>query len=233
MQTDELIAYIFERKPPTPQFAHWLNRSKRFKTFVETYRDKIRKKVRYVENHDGLLDLTFELEMAYRLLNEPRFTLEYEKYTATKQRGPDYTVSFRTHVAFNVEVRRIRSLDDSTTIDENVVITRLTDAVCDKVRQMPPSIVNLLALTSGAALSESVLINAMLLLRKRAEGKDEAFFTRRGFDSAADFIRHYHRLSGILYHWNGTLIVWANPLAKHPLAREIANALSHLSRNHL
>jgi hypothetical protein len=100
-----------------------------------------------VRDEDGMKDLRAELETALWLLREKRFTLEYEKYAASKQRGPDFTVTFKTHTLFNVEVRRIRSakLDDA---DVEARIGKLMAALCDKVRQMPPSIVNLLWLVA-------------------------------------------------------------------------------------
>lgn len=225
MQTDELLAYIFERRRASPEFVSWLKTSKRFHVFVENHRDKIRKKVRNVENDDGLKDIYFELEIAALLLNESRFTLQYEKYAITRQRGPDFTVTFKTHTPFNVEARRIRGLDAA---DRTLVATRLTDAVCDKVKQMPPGIVNVLALTSAIAVDSSELTQVMVTLRTLAEGKVEAFFVQRRFESATEFIRHYHHLSGILYRSNGSLILWANPLAKHNIPREIANILPRL-----
>ena len=59
-----------------------------------------------MQDEGGLKDLRAELETAVLLLRDERFTLEYEKYVATKQRGQDFTVTFKTHTPFNVEVRR-------------------------------------------------------------------------------------------------------------------------------
>src|SRR6185369_2610002 len=100
-------------------------------------------------DENGMNDLRAELETAALLLREERFTLEYEKYAALKQRGPDFTVTFKTHTPFNVEVRRIRSLELD---DENAEarIGKLMSVLCEKVRQMPPSIVNLLWLVPAS-----------------------------------------------------------------------------------
>lgn len=232
MQVGELIRYIFEGKHHDPQFEMWLTTSKRFKSFVETYRDKIRKKVRNVENDSGLKDVYFELQIAFLILGEPRFTLEYEKYSATKQRGPDFTVTFKTNIPFNIEARRIRGLDTLDGERETVVVGRLMDAVCDKVEQLPPSIINILAFTSRTPIQEAELVTAMTTLRMLAERKDEPFFTRRRFKNATEFIRHYHRLSAVLYWSGGTTmtILWANSLAKHAVPKEVSNILVRLSR---
>src|SRR6476661_6351596 len=111
MLVDELLTHIFEARTHAlaAQFALWLASSARFRAFAEQYRDKIRKKVRGIRDQEGLRDLTFELEIAYLLLSERRFTVEYEKGGVCKQRGPDFYVTFRTHTHFNVEVKRFRS----------------------------------------------------------------------------------------------------------------------------
>src|SRR5215210_1394248 len=110
MTFEELIAYIFAGQTHSfaAQFAHWANESARFRAFAEMYRDKIRKKIRGIKDEPGLRDLQFELEVAYLLLQERRFLVEYEKYGVGKQRSADFYVTFRANVAFNVEVKHIR-----------------------------------------------------------------------------------------------------------------------------
>ncbi len=151
---DDLLDYIFEGKKPAlyPEFEGWVRGSRRFKGFATTYRDKIRTKLKNVRDEGGKKDLRAELETAALLLRDDRFTLEYEKYAASKGRGPDYTVTFKTHTPFNVEVRRIRGveLDDG---DIEARTTKLMGVLCDKVGQMPPSIVNLLWLTAERNLT--------------------------------------------------------------------------------
>src|SRR5689334_7464667 len=198
---DDLLNDIFDGKKPAlyPEFEGWVQDSRRFKAFVTSYRGKIRAKLRNVRDENGMNDLRAELATAALLLHEDRFTLEYEKYAALKQRGPDFTVTFKTHTPFNIEVRRIRSveLDD---VDTDARINKLMAVLCDKVRQMPPSIVNLLWLTAEREISEADLTHAMMTLRQLAERKVEDFFTRRGFDSAADFLKRQRNLSGIIFH---------------------------------
>ena len=84
------------------EFDGWLRGSRRFAAFAETYRGKIRAKLRHAQDADGLRDVRAELEVAALLLGEERFAIEYEKYAAAKQRGPDFTVTFKTHTPFNV-----------------------------------------------------------------------------------------------------------------------------------
>src|ERR1041384_7522761 len=111
MLIDELLTHIFEAQTHVlaAQFAVWVASSARFRAFAEQYRDKIRKKVRGIRDQEGLNDLTFELEIAYLLLSERRFVVEYEKGGVGKQRGPDFYVTFRTHIRFNIEVKRFRA----------------------------------------------------------------------------------------------------------------------------
>ncbi len=101
--------------------------------------------------------------------------------------------------------------------------------VCDKVKQMPPSIVNLLWLTTEDALSEADLIGAAVTLRELAEGKVEDFFTRRGFASAADFLKQYRQLSGIVLHQAGGNAVWINALARHKTPPAVVTAIQRLT----
>src|SRR5258706_8584869 len=152
---DDLLEYIFDGKKPAlyPEFEGWVRGSRRFKAFVINYRAKIRSKLKNVSDEGSLKDLRAELETAVLLLREERFTLEYEKYAASKQRGPDFTVTFKTHIPFNVEVRRIRSIELNDEGTE-APVTKLMAVLCDKVKQMPPSIVNLLWLVAEAEVSE-------------------------------------------------------------------------------
>jgi hypothetical protein len=226
---DDLLNDIFDGKKPAlyPEFEGWVRDSRRFKAFVTSYRGKIRAKLRNVRDEHGMKDLRAELETAALLLREERFTLEYEKYAASKQRGPDFTVTFKTHTPFNVEVRRIRNveLDDK---DAEARIGKLMAVLCDKAGQMRPSIVNLLWLISEREIIEADLTRAVTTLRELAERKAGDFFTRRGFESAADFLKHYRQLSGIVVRQAGGHVLWLNPLARHKTPPEIVAAIQRL-----
>ncbi|HVO71974.1 MAG TPA: hypothetical protein VMT24_18120 [Aggregatilineaceae bacterium] len=226
---DDLLGYICDGKKPAlyPEFEGWVRGSRRFKAFATNYRGKIRAKLRNLRDESGMKDLRAELETAALLLREERFTLEYEKYAASKQRGPDFTVTFKTHTRFNVEVRRVRSveLDDG---DTEARTGKLMAVLCDKVGQMPTSIVNLLWLIAEREISEADLIRAALTLRELAERKAEDFFTRRDFGSAADFLKQYRQLSGIVLRQSGENVLWLNSLARHKTPPEIVTALQRL-----
>jgi hypothetical protein len=236
MLIDELLAHIFEAKSHalSAQFTLWSASSTRFRTFADRYRDKIRKKVRGTRDDEGLLDLQFELEVAYLLLSERRFAVEYEKGGVGKQRGPDYYVTFRTNLPFTVEVKRIRRSEIDRT-GEPPEYSRIASTACQKIGQLPAGMINLLALTSdGELYGGADVAAAMVGLRARAERKDDPFFVRRGFNSAVDFLKQYQRLSAVLFHphltqGNGEAVsLWLNPLARQRLPDDLRNALRRL-----
>lgn len=226
---DELLDDIFDGKQPPlyEEFAEWVRGSRRFRAFATAHQSKIRQKVRHA-NDDGLSqDLRAELEAAALLLREERFALEYEKYAATKQRGPDFTVTYKTHTPFNVEVRRIRGVELEAD-DEAARMGKLMAVLCDKAGQMPPRIVNLLWLTAERAISETDINGAAAALRQLAERKDEDYFRRRRFESAAAFLRQFRLLSGIVLRQPDEIAVWLNSLAKHSAPPDIVRAIQRL-----
>ncbi|HYO50693.1 MAG TPA: hypothetical protein VEW94_12655 [Chloroflexia bacterium] len=237
MPASNLLPYIFTntRLPLAVQFARWIEASPRFRAFAETYRDKIRKKVRGITEAEGYRDLQAELAMAYFLALQPRFLVEYEKYGTGKQRGPDFSVTYRTHIRFDVEVTRLRGSQAGSSLEPG----KLAHAVCAKLVQLPPSMINILVLAAddaphtgddpstdaGEALA-SGLRRALTLLQERVERKDDEFFTRRGFRGTRDFIRHYSRLSAIrLTAPDAPACLWLHPQARHPLPPDLANLL--------
>jgi hypothetical protein len=227
---DDLLDEIFGGTYPalSAEFAAWVRESRRFKAFATTYRAKIRTKLRNVRDDGGLSDVRAELETAALLLREARFTLEYETYAASRQRGPDLTVTYRTHTRFNVEVRRVRRLELMDGDSEARTI-KLMAVLCDKVGQMPPGLVNLLWLITEDALSEAELTQAGVTLRQLAERKVEDYFTRRGFQNAAAFLKQYQQLSGIVQVQSpDQRSVWLNPLARHKAPPDIVNAIQRL-----
>jgi hypothetical protein len=240
---DDLLDYIFDGRKADisdfyAEFEGWVRGSRRFKAFAIDHRSKIRSKLKNARGAGGISDLRAELETAGLLLREDRFALEYEKYTALKQRGPDFTVTFRTNTPFNVEVRRLRGVehdagdnaegDDGVRDEVESRIAKLRTVLCDKVGQMPPSIINLLWLIAEREVTEDDLTRAAISLRQLAENKDERFFTRRGFKSASDFLKRYQQLSGIVLHQPDANIFWLNALARHKVPPEIINAIRRL-----
>ncbi len=227
---DELLDEIFNGKKSALyiEFERWIRSSRRFRAFAQSYRGKIRAKIKNVHDEGGLKDLSAELEIAALLLNDERFTIEYEKYAASKVRGPDFTVTFKTHVPFNVEVRRISNpeLDAENT---EVRKGKLVAVLCDKLGQMRPGIVNLVWLISEREISEAALYDALQTLRVLAEHKTEDFFIQRGFKNSADFLKQYRQLSGIVLSQSVATVLWLNSLARHKTPPEIAAALQSLS----
>lgn len=245
---DDLLAQIFDGLQPgiygefRTEFESWVRDSRRFREFAGSNRSKIRAKLKSARDEGGLLDVRAELQTAMLLLGEERFTLEYEAYAAAKQRGPDYTVTFKTHTPFNVEVRRIRAADlgpaDLRAGENGAGILRaasphtgkLMAVLCDKVGQMPPSIVNLLWLASDGELADAAITGAAAALRQLAERKDDDFFVRRGFANTGDFLKQYGRLSGIVVRQSSETVVWLNGLARHKPPREVVTAIERLAR---
>ncbi|MEZ4515504.1 MAG: hypothetical protein R3C44_01240 [Chloroflexota bacterium] len=226
---DDLLDYIFEGQQPPfyPEFEDWVRDSRRYRAFATTYRDKIRAKLRNIRDEDSLNDLRAELETAALLLRDKQFALEYEKHAAAKQRSPDFTVTYKTHTPFNVEVRRIRSLELGD--DDGVAYSsKLMTVLCDKVGQTAPGIINLLWLVADDRMGEDDLLQAVTALRQLAERKDEEFFTRRGFKNSADFLKQYRQLSGIVIPQSGEDILWLNPIARHAVPTGIVAALHRL-----
>ncbi len=225
----DLLDSIFDdaRHPLYREFEGWVRGSRRYRAFATGYDTKIRAKLRAARDEDSLRDARAELATAAILLQESRFTLEYERYAALKQRGPDFTVTFKTHTPFNVEVRRVRGLEMDD-LEAGARVGKLMAILCDKAGQMPPSIVNLLWLSAEGAISLDDLSEAATTLRRTAERKDEAFFRQRGFDSAAEFLKQFQQLSGIVTHQPGEIAVWLNPIARHKTPPDIATAIRRL-----
>ena len=226
---DDLIGYLFGANDSAlaAEVGPWLVASPRFRVFAETYRDKIRKKARGLRDDESRRDFAFELATAIRLLTERRFALEYEPY-GVGQRAPDFGVTFRSTLRFNIEVRRLRQ--PAPTTGSPAERGPLIRAVCDKLGQLPPAMINMLVLgADGPSSAAEALAPAMLWLQSRAADKDEALFVQRGFKGVRDFLRHYQRLSGALWLAGGSGVpgasLWRNPQARHSLPVDLARAL--------
>jgi hypothetical protein len=227
---DDLIAYVFGDDDSSlgVEVGPWLVASPRFRAFAETYRDKIRKKARGMRDDEGRRDLAFELATAVRLLEERRFTVEYESY-GVGQRAPDFRVTFRGTLRFNVEVRRLRRpAPTAGTPGDRAPLIR---AVCDKLGQLPPGMINVLVLgAEGASSAAEALVPAMDFLQERAAHKDEALFLQRGFTGIRDFLRHFQRLSGAMWLAGESgaprTSLWRNPQARHPLPVDLTKVLA-------
>ncbi len=222
---NDLLTYLFgaSSEPIVARCGAWLAASARFRAFLAANKDKARKKIRGIADSESMRDLQLELDTAYHLLLDRRYSLEYEKYLAGKTRGPDFTVTVHDKGSFNIEVKRLRSVGE---------FHHWADAVCDKLDQMPPSIPNVLLVGTEQAARKSIDgLQAMTRLRRLADARDDGVFTSRGLTDARAFLRASARLSGVLHHsqWGdesgGQALLWLNAQAKHPLPASEHKAL--------
>jgi hypothetical protein len=223
MTDSELLASIFggERHSLSEACAGWIAASRPFRTFLEENATKIRKKVRQAASAETLRDLQLEMSAAFQLLADRRVAVVYERYLADKARGPDFTVTFKGHLVFNLEVRRLRTA---------AAVRKLGDVICEKLRQIPAGAVNMLLV--GVDAGDPDCAATVKRLIQRAEAKEDGFFVERGFRDARDFLRALPRLSGVLVRANwldattATTVLWLNPLARHPLAVDVRKLIA-------
>ena len=230
MLTDELIDYLFDRQPHmlTNPMQTWLTSSRRFTTFVDAFRDKIRKKIRVTQDSETLLDLRLELDTAYRLLQERTLSLTYEPQLAEKIRSPDFAVTFTTSLTFMLEVTRLRTNQKATDESSNAIGDRLADAVCSKLGQLVHQQSNVILVGIDVmSLTQEDVRTAMLRMQGRAERNDDPiFFQRYRFRDRTEFFRHYQRLSEILVRGtDNSFVAWVNPQARIPLPSKVRTVL--------
>jgi hypothetical protein len=208
------------------ELLQWMDASARFTAFVETYRDKIRKKVRVNRDLESLLDLRSELEVAARLLSDRRLEAAYEPYASAKIRGPDFAITYRANLVFNIEVARIRvEPRDAEGLDLARKEERIVRILLDKLGQMQPGMANLLFINTHEAVARAVhLEQLMQALKNRVEAKDPTFYAATRYSSPAAFYKDFLRLSGILV-WASAPDVqphtWANKQARPGLAENV------------
>ena len=225
---DDLIAYIFEgqRHFLSAELLQWMDASARFTAFVETYRDKIRKKIRVTREAESTLDVRGELEVAYGLLNDRRLAVAYEPYASAKTRGPDFAVTYRTNLVFNLEVARIR-MEESRA--DGADLARKTERILlGKLGQMQPGKANLLVIHEREELARSLDLDRLMhSVKTRAEGKDPAFYAASRYTSPAAFYKDFLHLSGILL-WSAGPQLWVNKQARPDLGEKVLRLVSSL-----
>ena len=226
---ETLIDELFDGKRPPLYYevAQWVRDDRRFRAFVENYRVKIRAKISRIRNAEELADLRAELQTAANLLQEPHFSLEYEKYAARKERGADFTATWKTHTPVNVEVRRVRSADLDLA-DAEARHVKMVHILADKIGQTTPSVINLLWFVTEEPLAQEDIARAMQWLRSTAEQKNDEFFVRRGYRSAADFLKCYQQLTAIVVRLAAESFLWQNPIARHKLPAPLTTLLQRL-----
>lgn len=132
----ELIHYVTDGRFVELQrgLTNWAERCPRIMPFFDAYANKVRKKIRNAAKDgrltEDLKDVLFELEIAYFMLCNERFEIEYEKY----RDGPDYTVTFAGQFIFNIEVKRIREAE----FNDQLNLWR--EKLHEKVRRIPSSL---------------------------------------------------------------------------------------------
>src|SRR5438874_4941154 len=133
-KTDQLVQHVAQRCRPgfQSELARWLEGSPRFRAFITTNQDKVRKKLTTPDDEEHRLDVRAELLVAYLILSDRRFEVAFEAYGA-RRLGPDLTVSFRTNQRFNLEVTRLRTLTDSNA----AAAERSANVIAGKLRQLP------------------------------------------------------------------------------------------------
>lgn len=227
----DLIAYVFEQQPHllSVTLLRWMEASSRFTAFVDTYRDKIRKKVRLTREPENALDLRSELEVAYYLLNDRRLAVAYEPYASVKKRGPDFAVTYRTNLIFNIEVTRIRAEESEA---NGLVLARNEERflriLLDKLGQMQPGIPNLLVIHTQEDLARSLdLGKVMQSIKSRAEANDPTFYAISRYTRPVDFFKNFLHLSAILV-WACNTPVWVNKQARPILAENVLHLIGSL-----
>ena len=227
---DDLLTYLFDGQshPLAAPMGTWLASSRRFTNFVHSSRDKIRKKLRTMQEQERLRDLRLELETAYLLLQERSLSLVYEPQLGGV-RSPDFEVSFTTSFTFMVEVTRLRTPARTTPIPD--ISERVADAMCDKLRQFPSQRGTVLLVgIDGPGPTHSDLQATLVRVQRRAEQNDAAVLQQKGFHDRADFFRRYQRLSEMLVRGSQlqpseSAVTWVNPQAKYPLPSKVRTAL--------
>ena len=228
MTTDDLLTYLFDGQPHLlfQPMAIWLASSRRFATFVTTFQDKIRKKLRTTQDQESILDLRLELETAYLLLQERSLSVEYEPEMSKRIRNPDFAVTFTTSLTFMLEVTRVQA-DPTSTVD-----LQLANTIPSKLGQLLPQHSNaLLVGVETMGLTSNDIRAAMVSIQQRAERNDSTFLQQHGFRDRSDFFRHCQRLSEILvrgpdFEETRSIVTWVNPQAKHALPSKVRTALS-------
>ena len=242
MLTDELLTYLFDGRSHllTAQMATWLSSSRRFTAFVNNHHNKIRKKLRAVQEPESLRDLQLELETAYLLLRERSLSVAYEPQHPELGRSPDFAVTFTTSLTFMVEVTRLRSAgspeNTGATQSPNTTAPplgdRFSDMLCSKLGQLLSQRSNLLLVgMETPQLTDHYLRTMMLRIQQRAESNDSSMVHKHGFRDRADFFQHYQRLSallvrGIPMQTGVPVVIWDNPQAKYSLPAKVRTALS-------
>jgi hypothetical protein len=211
------VRYVAERVRPSLQLeiAHWIEADARFRDFLLTHRDKVRKKLSGSGDDEHRIDVRAELLLASQLLRDRRFEVVFEAYGAGRI-GPDLSVTFRANQRFNLEVTRLRPSDSAD------VVGRLARVIAGKLRQLPADAPNVLAIAGSDAGAED-LAAALRNVKSRIDAKDDTLLARAGLDAARAY-GQWLRLSGVLLLESGAFE--ANREGRRALSAEMIGALT-------
>ena len=188
---DRLVSHVLTGGAPVglaDELAGWMSSSRRFRTWVEAHRDKVRKKLRTPADASALRDVRAELAVAFTLLADRHIDLEWEAVGAQRG-GPDFGISYRRTQRLNLEVTRLRRRPDAEAI---------ASVVTGKLRQLPPSAANALVLVVDESPGEpNPAHEALRWLRLRGDRRDEAFFATRSLSGSKEFNARWRRLGGV------------------------------------
>lgn len=131
MSNDKLFSYIVEGRAHAGivAFKSWIDSSENYYRFVSENSDKIRRKFRGAKTDEDLIDVIYELELAFNMVCTDGYEVEYEKYGHKIGRSPDFTVTSRSGMKFNIEVKRIR---------EGAIGVKYNNLIDDIVEQIHP-----------------------------------------------------------------------------------------------
>jgi hypothetical protein len=218
----DLINYLFDNRSNflAKELLEWIEDSPRFMGFVETYRDKTRKKIRVAHDPESLLDLRGELEVAYRLLGDRRLEVEYEPYASLKGRGADFAVSYRTNLKFNIEIARMRA-EEMEFADTRRNEERVLRIVLEKLGQMQTNMPNLLVIHVHEKVAKEIELGKLMQgIKNKADRGGESFYAHGRYSKAAEFYKDFLRLSAILF-WEPRAQAWVNKQAKVALDEKV------------
>lgn len=204
--------------------------SSRFTVFVETYRNKIRKKLRVTCEPESILDLRGELEVAYCLLNDRRLAVAYEPYASMQRRGPDFAVTYRANLVFNIEVARLRVEGNGENgIDLPRKEERILRILLYKLGQMQPGMANLLVIHTRQELAQLIALERLMQnVKTRVEKKDPVFYKMSRYLNPAAFYKDFLHLSGIVL-WTANAQLWINKQARPSLEEKVLRLVSLLA----
>lgn len=224
----DLVEFLFNGQDNllSVELFAWMNASTRFTTFVDTYRDKIRKKMRVTRETESLLDVRGELVVAHRLLGDRRFAVEYEPYPSARGRGPDFAVTYRTKLRFNVEVSRMRADENEVTENNSARLLRILLA---KLGQMQAGMANVLVIHTRRQIAQAIHLEQFMQgIKTRVEGKESSFYELSRYANPTAFYKDFLHLSGLIL-WSPEAQLWVNKQARPALDGTVLRRLRELA----